>query len=104
MTTSPGRAQLLASVTEEQFLQQVLTWLKRAGFKTYNTRDSRRSTAGFPDIIAVRGDRILAIELKSATGRVTPAQYEWLLALKLADVETYIWQPTDEKVVRAVLE
>jgi hypothetical protein len=62
----------------------------------YHTYDSRRSPAGFVDCVLVRGARLLAVELKSATGRLTPAQQQWLEALsQVQQVETYVWRPTD---------
>lgn len=68
---------------------------------------------GFPDLLAVRGPRILVAELKSDAGRIGPGQAEWLGALRevglaidrlggsddVADyevsVEAYLWRPRD---------
>ncbi len=54
------------------------------GWRLYHTRDSRRSPAGFPDLVLVsRGrGRLLFVELKSDTGRVRPEQAEWLDVLR----------------------
>jgi hypothetical protein len=55
--------------------------------------------AGFPDIFAVKlkphpsgGNRVLAAELKSATGRVEPDQAVWLGLLAAAGVECHVWR------------
>ena len=50
---------------------------------------------GWPDLVLVRGPRIIAAELKSTKGKVTTEQTEVLGALNLAGVETYIWRPAD---------
>ena len=47
--------------------------------------------AGFPDVLAVRGQRIVAGELKSRTGRIGADQRAWLDALAQAGVECYVW-------------
>ena len=49
--------------------------------------------AGFVDLLMVRGNRILAVELKSALGRLTPEQVAWLAALADAGVDTQVWTP-----------
>lgn len=46
--------------------------------------------SGFPDITAVRGRRLLFIELKSTRGKVTAAQQDWLARLRDAGVEAVL--------------
>ena len=55
-------------------------YLRSSGWMVYHTYDSRRSEPGFPDIVAIKGDRLLVLELKSAGGKVSEAQAEWLKA------------------------
>lgn len=61
--------------------------------------------AGFPDLLMVR-DRLILVELKSETGRLSTAQQDWMFALGEADIERHIWRPvhwsdgTIEKVLR----
>lgn len=62
---------------------------------TYHTRNSRRSDPGFPDLVLVRGDRILWRELKTATGRVTEPQQVWLDVLAAAGGDVAVWRPVD---------
>ncbi len=70
---------------------ELATWL---GWKTYHTYDSRRSSPGFPDLTLVKGNTLLFVELKSAKGRLTTEQIEWLRALGfVATVAT--WRPSD---------
>jgi len=99
-----GRALFLAQVSEGDWQRQVLVWAKRANWTCYHTFDSRFSAAGFPDIVAVKPPRVLFIELKTATGKPTAAQQAWLDALTAcAAVETYLWRPSDEDLVKRVL-
>jgi hypothetical protein len=90
--------------TEEQFLQAVLEYARWHKWLAYHTRDSRRSASGFPDVIAVRGARIVAAELKVKRGRLSAAQAEWLGALKsTTKVETYAWWPADWEQIERVM-
>lgn len=61
--------------------------------------------AGFPDLVLVRGPRMFFAELKSATGRLSPAQEEWKRALEQAGRTVYVWRPADwvHGAVEAVL-
>ena len=69
---------------------------KLNGWRVYHTFDSRRSEPGFPDLVMVRGGRLIAAELKSETGRPTRAQVDWLRDLEAVEsVETYLWRPSD---------
>lgn len=70
---------------------------KRTGWLTYHTRNSRKSEAGFPDRVLVRGNRVIFAELKSRTGRLTAAQETWRDVLNAVggNVEYYVFRPTD---------
>ena len=62
----------------------------------YHTYRSTRSAPGYPDIVAVKPPRLLCVELKSATGTVTPDQQTWLTALgQVPGIEVYVWRPAD---------
>ena len=49
--------------------------------------------AGFPDIVATRGARLVLCELKTATGRLRPEQRVWLDELDKTPAEVYLWRP-----------
>ncbi len=73
----------LRSVSEAAWQAQVEQTLALCGFHLqYHTHDSRRSRAGFPDIIALRHDHrgvtLAVLELKRETGRPTLDQEHWL--------------------------
>lgn len=59
---------------------------------------------GFPDLIMLRGDRQLAVELKRENGKTTPKQDDWLAAFKAAGVATYVWKPSDFAEIHTVLK
>lgn len=83
-------------ISEKQFMAQVIELAHLYKWKTYHTFDSRRSAAGYPDLTLVRGNRCIHAELKSAKGRLTPTQKEWLDALNaVPGVESYCWRPKD---------
>ncbi len=72
--------------------------------RTYHTLDSRGSAAGFPDIVALRGTRMVMAELKREKGRVTDAQQAWLDDLaKVETLETFLWRPADWPQVEEAL-
>ena len=50
---------------------------------------------GFPDLTMLRGSRIVVAELKSARGKVTREQGDWLLAWRQTAAEVFVWYPAD---------
>lgn len=98
---------------EKHFQQLVVECARLLGWRVYHTHDSRRSEAGFPDLVLVRGTRLLFVELKANDGRLDGAQAVWLDDLRrVADaidagageilVET--WRPDDWDHVHSVLK
>ncbi len=95
---APDDSQLLsrAKTMSEANLQACIEQLARyRGWRSYHTHDSRRSQAGFPDLVLVKNDRILWRELKTMTGRMRPEQTAWLTDLEAAGADTAIWRPID---------
>lgn len=83
-------------VPEREFQAQVLQLAKLSGWFCYHTHDSRRSAAGFPDLVLVRAPRVLFAELKSEKGQTRPEQAAWLEALRgCRSVEVALWRPRD---------
>lgn len=93
--------------TEEQFLQWVINAAEQLGWVReliYHTRNSQRSTAGFPDLVLCRPPRLLWVELKlKPHNKLTAAQELWAWALKESGQEVYVWWPADMDVILEVL-
>ncbi len=103
-------------VTERVFQRQVLDLAGLLGWRVYHTWLSARSAPGFPDLVLCRAEtdttgrpilgtgRLIFAELKSATGKPTPAQSEWLALLgAVPGVEVYLWRPHDLEGIARVL-
>ena len=103
MKSSPNRYSL---ISEDAFTRQVIElahaykWLV-AHFRPGMNRRGEWSTAvqgdgaGFPDLVLLRHNRLIIAELKSAKGKVSPAQQTWLNGLSCANIECFIWRPAD---------
>jgi len=101
---APVRATALQHVSdldrllpEKAYQQRLLDHLRACGWIAYHTFDSRRSAAGFPDVVASHPTwhRVVWIEVKRVTGRVTEAQEAWLVALADAGQEVRVVRPQD---------
>ena len=89
---------------EEHFLQYVRDLARALGWESYHTRRSIGSDPGFPDLMLLRGNVQLIAELKTMTGKPTPAQEKWLAAFRAAGVPTYVWRPCDRPEIERILK
>ncbi len=110
MTTEQARrgprpwAPLPPNLSEKAWQQVVLDLAGWRGWRRYHTFDSRRSTAGWPDLALVRRGRLLLVELKTERGRVTPQQARWLADLSACPgIEVHVWRPSAWPSVQEVL-
>lgn len=104
---------MTATYTEAAFTRQVLQLAKLRGWLVVHYRAARTAKGwrtalsgdrGAPDIILVRGGRVLFVELKSATGRLAPEQERWRAALEnCPGVEYYLWRTHDWNRIESVL-
>jgi hypothetical protein len=99
-------ATTIATMTERQLLDSVielaelLKWrcvhfrpgMNRRG--VWSTAMAGTQSAGWPDLLMAR-ERLVVVELKSAKGRTTPHQLDWLACLANAGIEVYVWRPED---------
>ena len=90
-------------MSEKDFQTQVISLAGLYGWRHYHTYDSRRSVAGFPDLVLVREGRVIFAELKTERGKMTLAQQDWLQALRQTPVETYLWRPSDWDRIMKIL-
>jgi hypothetical protein len=83
-------------MTERQLQAAVVELARMLGWLVYHTYDSRRSLEGFPDLVMAhpRSGALLFAELKTARGKATPEQLEWLRVLALRGA-AFLWRPAD---------
>ncbi len=84
----------------EGFVEETAT---RFGWKLHHETDSRKSRRGFPDLVLVGFHQVLWRELKTATGKVSPEQEEWLRVLQENGQDAKVWRPEDVAEVLADL-
>lgn len=97
---------LRARMTEAELQRNVVDLAALKGYLHYHTHDSRRSDPGFPDLVLVKGARLIFVELKSAKGKLTDDQAAWLRALRcVPGVEAHCWFPDQwlDGTIEAVL-
>ena len=90
-------------MTEKAFQAEIMAALKACGYMVYHTHDSRRSAAGFPDLMCVRPGECFFAELKSERGRVSVEQQEWIDALREAGQVVHVWKPSDRPIIEKLL-
>ena len=88
-------AAMYGSMRESVLQEECERALVLAGWLHYHTHDSRRSDPGLPDIIAVRGKRLIWRELKTQSGRLSVKQEEWRDKLLAAGADWALWRPFD---------
>jgi VRR-NUC domain len=88
------RATLAGSMSEALLDRQIRAIATSLGLLSYHTHNSQRSPAGFPDLVLV-GQKVIFRELKTQTGRVSPAQAQWIAALTAAGQDAGLWRPAD---------
>ena len=101
------KAERTDAMKESELLDNVLQLAKLRGwlaahFRPAQTRRGWRTAvsgdgAGFPDLVMVRKDRCLFVELKSERGKLSPNQETWLGFLTGANQRgrVYVWRPSD---------
>lgn len=91
--------------SEDAFQDLVVEVMERSGFLVWHDHDSRRNEAGLPDLIAVRDDRVLFIELKTERGTMRQWQEVWgyLLSHVGGNTEYFVWRPSDWSEILEVI-
>lgn len=82
---------------EKELQAAVVALARLCGWRLiYHTHDSRRSAAGFPDLVMLRPpEPPLFVEVKSGNGKLRPEQQEWLTALQASGCRAVVWRPVD---------
>lgn len=84
--TAKARASRAAKVPERGFQAMIVDLLDTLGYASCHTYPLRTehgwrtgtTAKGWPDLVALRGEFVVAIEVKSDTGRATSQQLDWL--------------------------
>lgn len=105
------RDRIIRTVTEAEWQKTVQDMLTATGWLWYHAPDNRPGKngrvqgikAGFPDLVAVRGTRVLYLELKRETGKASADQIRWLAALTAAGQEAHVFRPSDVARVAQLL-
>lgn len=78
--------------------------VQRADGTVYHETPVGADGKGWPDLVLVRGRRILAAELKVGRNVATPEQRLWIDALNAAGVTACVWRPGMWDAIVAELE
>ena len=103
---------LPADTPERVLLAEICRIAKQYSWTFYHTHRSDRSPKGFPDLVLVRpgpegaSGRLLFVEAKTATGKLTPEQVTWLSLLRhsVPGVETFVWRPRHLAEIHEILK
>jgi VRR-NUC domain len=111
---SPNRTLPATQMLEVELQDNVVELAHLFGWRAAHFRPARTAhgwkTAvgydgkGWPDLVLVR-ERVVWVETKSETGRLSPEQLAWRDWLAEAGAEWHLWSPTDwtDGTVEAVL-
>ena len=104
----------MSALSETEFQSQIVQLARITGWRVNHTRRSRgkggkwattTSCIGFPDLTLwnPRHHRVLFVELKTDTGKLTDEQTAVLQSLQDAGADVRVWRPADWNVVQQIL-
>lgn len=95
----------------QDWLIELACWL---GWRVHAERPARtkdgwvtpvQGDPGWPDVVLLKGSRCIVAELKSAKGRTTIDQDDWLEAFRqVPGIETYVFRPKDAELIERILK
>lgn len=88
---------------EKEFQAAIIKEAKKLLWDCFHVTNSRRSKAGFPDIVLWR-ERMIYAELKTEKGITSAAQETVIAGLRAAGAEVYVWRPSDWSQIVEVLK
>lgn len=91
-------------MNEAQFQQRITDTCDYLGLLWHHETDSRRSKAGFPDLVIVGPSGTIFAELKSDKGQITDAQWFWIRAINDSGSEAWIWRPRNWEMILGRLQ
>lgn len=81
------------NITERDFQRLVEDLASAHGWSHWHDNDSRRNRRGFPDLLLLRGPRLVVAELKVGRGVTKPEQRMWLRRFAAVGAYTAVWRP-----------
>jgi hypothetical protein len=99
------------SMTENELKDIVISVAKRYGWLIHHDLPAQNNRgrwltniqgdAGFPDLLMVHpvSGKILAVELKSERGKLSPLQKRWLMAFDAGGIFNSVWKPSDMEYI-----
>jgi len=84
-------------ITHKAFQAAIVRLAQAHAWKAHYTANSRKSPAGWFDLILARpGDPLLIAELKVGNDTLSPDQQDWLRILRaVPGIEVYVWHGPD---------
>lgn len=97
MRADEWRRQQVMGWLEKTLQEEVIALAGQLGWEHYHTYNSRKSVAGFPDLVLVHGrqKRSLFRELKRTKEKPSLEQALWLGLLEGVGHDVGVWRPVD---------
>lgn len=95
MRSKPRMAAATPALPEAAFQRRVTDLCDVLRLRWHHETDSRRSRAGFPDLVICGPGGVAFVELKAEGGRLSDEQIDWLTALRTAGQAAYVWRPSN---------
>lgn len=94
-TREDYRTAVAKAMPEAELEENIRQLCKHLRLLRYHTHLSKHSPAGFPDDVYVGPGGVAYAELKREGEDPTPAQQEWIDALRQHGHTVYVWRPSD---------
>lgn len=82
--------------SEASIVLAIKRWLKQNGWVNWKNHGTGYSTAGLPDLMALKNGRFVAIEVKRPGKQPSEIQRQWLKRLSSAGVTAFVACSVDD--------
>lgn len=104
--TDPPRIEApayLGRQTEKEFQRTVVAAARQLGWLCVHFRQMVGNPAGWPDLVLIRGGRVIFAELKRQDGELSRRQREWIAQLEAVGADVRVWRPGDWESIEVTL-